>query len=472
MNRSLSLHENGAASMTSDRDEDVITLPEPRVTQYGSIRVTPLGNVSHDLPRRTDVIVVGGGFNGVMTAYFLAKSGVRVALFEKGEIAGESSGRAFGWISDLLVDPSKMELCAQSKTLWQEFQRDVCEVGYRRHGIAFLARRPDEQDFFATWLDEARAPGAQLLSKRELKSRLPGYGGEALGGVLSTTDGSAEPRLAAVAVARALRGLGVEVRTHCAVRGLDISAGRISGVVTEKGLVRADSVVFAGNVWSRLFFGRHGISVPQLYVITSMCRTGVIVDGPPGAGACGHEWGWRRQPDGGYSVASLVGQKAPVTRDGFRLFNRFLPAIKSEGEHLSISLNRDAIRDWRRPRKWDLNDTSPFERERILDPAVDLSVGEKAFKSLCEAFPVFKKAKIVEHWAGAITMTPDNQPIASPVDSLPGLYLTTGCSYGMTWAPALGRMVSDLIVGHAPRLDPRPYRLNRFFDGTKLRVAM
>ncbi len=50
------------------------------------------------LPGQTDVIIVGGGIIGVMTAYFLAERGRSVLLLEKGRIAGEQSSRNWGWV--------------------------------------------------------------------------------------------------------------------------------------------------------------------------------------------------------------------------------------------------------------------------------------------------------------------------------------------------------------------------------------
>ena len=51
-----------------------------------------------ELPGACDVVVIGGGVIGVMTAWHLAERGLRVTLCEKGRIAGEQSGRNWGWI--------------------------------------------------------------------------------------------------------------------------------------------------------------------------------------------------------------------------------------------------------------------------------------------------------------------------------------------------------------------------------------
>ncbi|MFA7585026.1 MAG: FAD-binding oxidoreductase [Novosphingobium sp.] len=449
-----------------------ITLPEPVMTVDGPLRVTKIGD-GGALPAEVDIAIIGGGLNGVMTAYWLARAGVRTVVLEKGEIAGEASGRAFGWVSNLLLDPVKMELCAQSKALWARLQEEVGELGYRRHGLVFLASDREEAGFFESWIHSVGDPAladANMLTQQEVSARFPGFQGRTVGGIFSPGDGSAEPRIAAVAVARTARKLGAAIHSRCAVRGLDIAGGRVCGVITEHGRIRAGNVLFAGNTWSRLFCGNHGINVPQLYVLTSMGRTGVVPDGPVGAGGS-HEWAWRRQPDGAYSIGRLVGQKAPLTRDSIRLFRNFIPALRAEGRNICLSLNADCRRDWFRPRRWRMDEVTPFERERIIRPLVDETVAETAFRELCAAFPAFRSTRIVEHWAGPITITPDNMPIASPVEGLPGFHLLTGCSYGMTWSPALGRMMAAIMTGQKPELDPRPFRFSRFFDGSSLRVA-
>ena len=49
------------------------------------------------VPARANVVVIGGGIVGASTAYFLAKRGHSVVLCEKGRVAGEQSGRNWGY---------------------------------------------------------------------------------------------------------------------------------------------------------------------------------------------------------------------------------------------------------------------------------------------------------------------------------------------------------------------------------------
>ena len=68
-----------------------------------------------------------------------------------------------------------------------------------------------------------------------------------------------------------------------------------------------------------------------------------------------------------------------------------------------------------------------------------------------------------------IDSTPDDIPVISAVDSLPGLYLSTGFTgHGFGIGPAAGRLAADIVSGDPPVVDPHPYRYRRMIDGTDL----
>ena len=75
-------------------------------------------------------------------------------------------------------------------------------------------------------------------------------------------------------------------------------------------------------------------------------------------------------------------------------------------------------------------------------------------------------------WGGLINSTPDGIPVISAVDTLPGLYLSTGYSgHGFGIGPGAGRLAADLIAGDPPIVDPHPFRYSRMIDGTRSRRA-
>src|SRR6476620_6305248 len=89
---------------------------------------------------KVDVVVVGGGIIGTSTALARAKSGVSVALCEKGHIAGEQSSRNWGWVRKARRDPREIPLIVESLRLWEGMNEVVQgETGFRRTGIVFAA---------------------------------------------------------------------------------------------------------------------------------------------------------------------------------------------------------------------------------------------------------------------------------------------------------------------------------------------
>ena len=227
------------------------------------------------LPESADVAIIGGGIIGSSTAYFLAQSGVSVALFEKGRIAGEQSGRNWGWVRQQCRSPVELPLMMQSLRLWKELPAQLGEdVGFRQGGTLYLAEDAKELEALGEWLAVAREHelDTKILAGRELKDVFAG--GERWSGALYTaSDGRAEPSRAARAIARGAARAGARILGRTAVRGIETAAGRVSAVVTEHGRVATRAVVCAAGAWTRLFCGSIGIRVPQLPVLGTVART-------------------------------------------------------------------------------------------------------------------------------------------------------------------------------------------------------
>ena len=99
--------------------------------------------VGHDgtLPARADVVVIGGGIIGVMSAWFLAKRGLSVVLLEKGRIAGEQSSRNWGWIRQQGRDPAELPIMIEARRIWKGLEAECGEdLGLRQGGVLYLAR--------------------------------------------------------------------------------------------------------------------------------------------------------------------------------------------------------------------------------------------------------------------------------------------------------------------------------------------
>jgi glycine/D-amino acid oxidase-like deaminating enzyme len=429
------------------------------------------------LPQRVDVVIVGGGIIGVCAALFLARRGVSVALCEKGAVGGEQSSRNWGWCRTIGRDLRELPLAMESLRLWGGMNAlTEAETGFRPAGIAYLCDDAKEVAQYETWLGNAQdrcrdyQHTARILTGSSVDQVAPGSTKRYAGALHAPGDGRAEPQKAAPAIANAARRHGATILTGCAVRGLDLAAGRVAGVVTEKGRIACSTVVLAGGAWSRLFSSTLGVTLPQLKVRSSVLRTNPIAGGPETAlWATGY--GIRRRSDGGFTIANGQTTTADIVPDSFRFFFRFLPAVRMEWKALRFRLGKRFLEEWSEASQLAPDRPTVFERVRILDPEPDAALSAGALATVAKTFPTLKGATIAQHWAGLIDVTPDAVPVISPVESVPGFFIATGFSgHGFGIGPGAGRLVADLVSGDTPVANPSPFRLSRFSDGSKIRV--
>ncbi len=425
------------------------------------------------LPARCDVVVIGGGIIGVSAALALAQRGISVALCEKGHIAGEQSSRNWGWVRKTGRDGREIPLIIESLRMWEGMNRAVeAETGFRTCGVLYAARDDAERQHQAKWLELAQPyqMDSRQVGAAEIAELLPGAAKPIASGLYTASDGRAEPQRAASAMALAARRLGASILTGCAVRGLDLVAGRVAGVVTERGRIACDTAILAGGAWSRLFCGSLGLRLPQLKVLSSVLRTAPL-PGLPETSAWLGEFAFRKRLDGGYSIANGHGNIVPLVPDSFAFAREFLPALKAEWKGLRPRLDGRFMAEAHTPRRWKLDAPSPFEAIRVLDPAPDTAVNARAARRLTAMFPGFGGMQVVQQWAGLIDVTPDAVPVISPVAAVPGLVVATGFSgHGFGIGPAAGRLAADLATGAPPLVDPTPFRFSRFADGSPIVV--
>ena len=423
------------------------------------------------IPASADVVIIGGGIVGVSTAWFLAKQGVSVALCEKGHIAGEQSGRNWGWVRQQGRDVRELPMMIESMNIWRGLEAEIGEdVGFTQGGCLVVARKQEELDEYAEWLRIAKEHGldTRIITGRELEEQVGPAASQWLGAMYTASDGRAEPHKAAPAIARAAAAKGAKILTACAVRGIETVAGHVSAVVTEHGTIRTSTVLCAAGAWSSLFCRSLGVSVPQLKVQGNVVRTA-----PAKAVLNGNVFdsrvGIRRRQDGGYTVAHGAILMHPITPSTFRYAFKFLPALRQEIKVLRLSIGREFFSEFRTPSRWALDGISPFEKNRVLNPRPSPSVIAKIRVNLDRTFPELANTPIVETWAGMVETSPDVVPMICPIERYPGFYLATGFSgHGFGLGPGAGKAIAGMLTG-TEGTDLRQLRLERFFDGSPIR---
>ena len=294
------------------------------------------------LPGSADVVVIGGGIAGSAAAYALAKKGLSVALLDKGRIGGEQSSRNWGWCRQQHRDLRELPLAMKSLEIWGDLGRELgVETGFRRTGLIYVTTRPADLAQWEAWTLRARdhQMHSRVLSGAEARAMTPGSKVDWIGGVRSPTDGRAEPSLAGPAIAEGARRLGVTIHQDCAARGLETEAGKVSGVVTEKGAIRTQAVLCAGGAWSGLFCRRHGIRLPQASVrSTSFATTAApaVIEG----GLSMPDVTIRRRLDGGYTVGLGGRGLVELSPQGLLYARAFWPTFKKRRWGLKIGIGR------------------------------------------------------------------------------------------------------------------------------------
>src|SRR5690606_11547812 len=275
------------------------------------------------------------------------------------------------------------------------------------------------------------------------------------------------------ALARLARRKGVTIVENCAARALEMAAGSIDGVCTERGYIATSSVLLAGGAWSSLFLKKNDIMIPQLPVKATVAATQPLPEFHAGAAAEKHI-AFRRRLDGGYTLALAGSHRPYLGPDSFRHAAKYFPALKADplGTRYALSAPAGYPDSWTTPRDWAPDMPSPFESMRVLNPLPDVSdlrLIERRFRRL---FPDMEHVRLQKRWAGMIDLMPDTVPIVDWVPAHPGLVVATGMSgHGFGIGPGMGRIISDMIQGNEVGHNLYRFRFSRFTDGSPIRLG-
>ena len=364
--------------------------------------------------RRCDVVVVGGGIVGCATAYYLARRGVRVILLERGEVAGEQSGRNWGFVRQQGRDPAEVPLMVAANRIWRGLEQELdADLEWIQGGNLALASTPERLALFEGWLPTARENGVdtRLVTPREIQELLPGMVGAWVGGLYTASDGHAEPAegdAGARARGREARG---ELHEGCAVEGIATEGGRIGEVRTELGVIRAGTVVCAAGAWSARLLHPLGLHLPQRWVRATVART---TPAPPltRAGVWGPAVSFRQRRDGTPEPRGR-GRRGPRRHPRFTAPRApLLAELLEEPEALPLPRGPPAAqgaspgscRD-RRP------GANPLTWDRGLGPAPNPAKVNRSLQELRRLYPALGELQVTRSWAGYIDATPDAIPV-------------------------------------------------------------
>jgi len=363
------------------------------------------------MTRKQDVIVVGAGVVGLLTARELNRAGFAVTVVERGLTGREASRAAAGILSTLFPWRSPKPLALLSR--WSQSSYAMLADDVRRaSGIdpewtpsGLLCFDLGEREAAQAWA-QSTGRAIDFLEAHEVRRQEPALADQARPAIFL-------PGIAHIHISRFLRALreamlneGVPIKEETAVTGVTERDGKVQGVRTEAGDIQAEHVVIAAGAWSAGFAEMTGTRVPVEPV------RGQIIQfrGPPG----------------------LLGR------------------VLCQGEHYLLARRSGEI-------------LVGSTREHVgFDRGITSEAREELTRVAVDLLPVLKGAAPARQWSGLRPGSPEGVPFIGPHPRLQGLWFNTGhYANGVTLAPGSARLLADLMTGRAPILDPAPYRPDR-----------
>ncbi|MEE4219006.1 MAG: FAD-binding oxidoreductase [Xanthomonadales bacterium] len=352
-----------------------------------------------------DVIIIGAGSVGVPTAYFIAKTGLKVLVIDQYASVGQGANKAaIGGVRATHSDTAKIRIGLKSIEIlsrWQETFGDNIE--WQTGGYTFVAYEPREEEILKGLLKIQHSHGLNIdwLSADELMAAVPALKADGLiGGTLSPEDGNASPLLTLHAFYRQALASGAVFRFGESVTAISQSAGRVNGVRTDKGRYTAPVVINAAGAHARGVSRLAGLDTP----VTPDSHEGgvsepvarflepMVVDIRPRKGSSNFYF---YQHHTGQLVFCIT-PSPPIVGTDRRETSEFLPMVS---------------------------------------------------RRMIEIMPRLVNLKVRRTWRGLYPMTPDGAPIVGWAREIEGFIQAVGmCGQGFMLGPGLGLYLAKLVT--------------------------
>ena len=366
-------------------------------------------------------IVIGGGLHGMSTAIHLRMKGVQVTLVEKNTTGRHASSVNAGGVRQLRRDVAEIPLAVAALDRWNDLTPllgHYAKLCGFVPGVGQVAVAEDDADL--RWIEvraaEVRALGwshEEVIDRAELRRLVPALAEHCVGGLISRRDGHAIPYLTSQAFRLRALELGVALLEETRVVGLARTAEGWRVETSHGGPLEGDVVVNCGGAWGWQVAAMVGETVPRIDFAPSMMVTA-------------------RMPHFLDPVVLGVGRK--------------LSFKQSEAGTVVIGGG--------------INGTPDLEQETADPKPESLPISAR---TVCDLFPVMRKAVVIRTWAGLEARMPDEIPVIGPSAVAPGLFHAFGFSgHGFALAPIVGSLLAELITEGRSPLPIEPFRVDRF----------
>ncbi|MEQ8249331.1 MAG: sarcosine oxidase subunit beta family protein [Alphaproteobacteria bacterium] len=370
-----------------------------------------------------DVVIVGGGGHGLATAYYLARNHglTNVAVLEKGWLGGGNVARNTTIVRSNYLWDESAALYEHALKLWEGLSKDLnYNVMLSQRGVLNLAHSLQEvrDSRRRVYANQLNGVDAEWLDRDAVKAFCPILNVAAslrypvLGATLQRRAGTARHDAVAWGFARAADALGIDIVENCEVTGFDIASGRVTGVQTTRGAIKA----------------------PKVAIVVA------------GHGSVLAEKAGFRLPLESHPLQALVSEPIKPVLDCVVMSNAVHVYVsQSDKGELVIGAGIDAFNSY---------------AQRGSLPVISSQMG-----ALIALFPMFSRLKMMRNWGGIVDVSPDASPIIgkTPID---GIYFNGGWGTGGFKAtPGSGQVFAHTIANDEPHPLAAPFNLNRFTTG-------
>jgi 4-methylaminobutanoate oxidase (formaldehyde-forming) len=388
-----------------------------------------------EVPGNADVVIIGGGVVGCSIAYHLGKLGIRnVVLLERRQLTCGTTWHAAGLVGQLRATRNLTELAKYTSDLLYQLERETGQAtGFKQNGSISVALSAERMEELRRQASMARNFGleVEVITPAEIIERYPYLNAEGMvGGVFLPKDGQCNPVDLTQAYAKGARATGARIVENVSVEKLIIEGGRVTGVVTSAGEVRASTVVIAAGMWSHEFGRRHGVNLPlhaaeHFYVVTEPIKD--LSSNLPVL-RMQDEWSYYKEDAGKILLGCFEPKAKPWGMDG-------IPGDFSF-------------------------DSLPEDLEHFL-PVLEMAA---------KRMPILENAGIQTWFNGPESFTPDDRYLLGETAEVKDLFVACGFnSIGIQSSGGAGKVLAEWIRDRRPPMDLVDIDVRRMqpFQGTR-----
>ncbi len=379
------------------------------------------------MSQTSDIIVIGGGINGVSTTFHLVQHGAQVTLLEKSYIGGGPSGLSSAIVRQHYSNPVTAKMALESLRVWQNYTEIVGGKPVFTQTGFLVGVRPEDVSGLQANISMQQSVGihTRFVSPQEMKEIEPHLDITAIGGGAYEPDsGYCAPVEAANGFVEAARRLGAQIKTGVTVNKILIQNGKVRGVESDQGFFPAGAVILAAGPWSPQLLRKLGIDVP-----IATARVKVVL------------------------------YKRPSDFDKHMIWADFISQVYLRPETGGLML---------------VGSISPDEEtgDQVSDPdhfneKVELETIASFAERIALRYPAMSRSHVASSYASLYDITPDWHSIMDAVPGVEGLYLCAGSSgHGFKLAPSVGKMMAKLALeGKHAEDDINLFAFDRFTSG-------